>query len=231
MKKFGYLIFTLFIQSVAMNAQTINPHLKQNIKELIREDEEIFPGRKQELQALAQEIHNLIMDKNKAEVTFVCTHNSRRSQLAELWLRAACKYYDVENVQAFSGGTEATAFNERMVDAAVRFGFTILKEKSAQNPRYIARLSDSDPDEAIMFSKKYDDPFNPEKDFIAVMVCSQADRDCPFVPGAFSRVSLPYEDPKAFDDTVDETMAYDNKVREIGREILFMVGEMSRLTP
>ncbi len=132
------------------------------------------------------------------------------------------QHYKLKGITAYSGGTEATAFNRRMVDAVLRSGFYLASDGKEDNPTYYAKLSNSDPSQVEMFSKKFDDPFNPKADFIAVMVCGQADRDCPYVPGAYARVSLPYVDPKIADDTSEEAAVYDAKVREIGREILYL---------
>ena len=157
-----------------------------------------------------------------SKVTFVCTHNSRRSQLSQVWFWQGLAYFNIKGISSYSGGTEATAFNHRMVSALQRFGFNLLKMDESDNPKYLMRSGVADEREMLLFSKKFADGFNPQKDFIAVMVCGQADAECPFVPGAYSRVSLPYEDPKVADDTDQEMKSYDDKVLEIGREILFM---------
>jgi len=205
-----------------MNAQTANPFLKDKIKQLEKEESLISDKRKSELQELANVISEQLAEQNDSKVVFVCTHNSRRSQLSELWFRAAVNHYRVKGISAYSGGTEATAFNKRMVDAVLRSGFYMATDGKEENPTYFAKLSNGDPVQVEMFSKKFDDPFNPQADFIAVMVCGQADRDCPYVPGAYARVSLPYVDPKVADDSPNEAAVYDAKVREIGREILYL---------
>ena len=53
------------------------------------------------------------------------------------------------------------------------------------------------------------------------MVCSDADEACPFVPGAELRLSMPYDDPKAFDGTPMEEAKYDERSRQIAREMFF----------
>ena len=45
------------------------------------------------------------------QLMFVCTHNSRRSHISQQRAQASAAYLNVDNVQTFSGGTEATAFN------------------------------------------------------------------------------------------------------------------------
>jgi arsenate reductase len=74
----------------------------------------------------------------------------------------------------------------------------------------------------ICFSKTFDDPFNPDKNFAAIMTCSDADENCPFVPGTEFRLALTYKDPKEADDSPEEASRYDERVRQIGREILYV---------
>ena len=152
-------------------------------------------------------------------LTFICTHNSRRSHISQIWAATAAAYYGLDAVRSYSGGTEATAFNPRAVNAMERAGFDILNP-GGENPRYQIRYSEED--SAIeCFSKVYDDPFNPSADFAAIMTCSDADENCPFIPGAVRRFPLTYEDPKVADDTSEETARYDERVRQIGRELFY----------
>ena len=212
-------IFSSFASMTGFNSD--NP-LQQKIVLLEEQFQGIHADRRKELQELADIIKNQLIQQDSSKVIFVCTHNSRRSQLAEIWLRVAVEHYGLTNIESYSGGTETTAFNPRMVHALKEFGFELEEIQSGENPRYRVELQKDKGDKNVMFSKKYNDPYNPQKDFIAVMVCDQADAACPFVPGAFARVSLPYKDPKAFDNTDLEEFAYDQKVQEIGCEILFL---------
>src|SRR5439155_17018122 len=123
-----------------------------------------------------------------ARLTFICTHNSRRSQLAQIWAKAAAEFYGVRGVDTFSGGTEATAFNPRAVNTLKRAGFhiSVAESEPSDNPRYRVRFSDgAQPMEC--FSKVYSHAPNPKTDFAAVLTCSQADADCPLVAGASLR--------------------------------------------
>ena len=205
----------------------MNSDLLTNIESLEQEYDLISAERKEELQLLAVEINDLMTVKDSAKVTFVCTHNSRRSQLSEIWLRTAADYFNITGIESYSGGTESTAFNHRMVAAVERFGFLVEVVEESDNPEYRIRVGTDDKNDLKMFSKKYDHEYNPSKDFIAVMVCGQADKDCPFVPGATQRMALPYLDPKSFDNTNKEAQAYDDKVREIGREVLYMMSYLA----
>ena len=132
--------------------------------------------------------------------------------MTQLLALAAAQRLGVAGVRTFSGGTEATAFNPRAIAALSRLGFE-LSSGEGKNPKVAVRFSPvAEPVEA--FSKKYTDPPNPEKDFVVVMTCSQADGSCPFVVGALSRVAIPYEDPKVADGTPEEAARYDERARD-----------------
>lgn len=148
------------------------------------------------------------------KLVLVCTHNSRRSHISQLVAWAAARWHGRGQVQCFSSGTEATEFDRRAIAALQRVGFQIAEQR--------ARIS---PFEAPVpvFSKALDHSSLPKKDFVAVMVCGQADAACPFVPGATRRVSLPYDDPKAFDGTEREAAAYDECVERIGRDLAWVM--------
>ena len=160
---------------------------------------------------------------NKAvDLNFICTHNSRRSQLAQIWMKAAAIYFDIKNINTYSGGTEATAFNHRMVTALIDEGFELEKLDESENPKYKLNLS-SEISHNIYFSKKYDHETNPSSGSLAIMVCDDANESCPIVHGAKEKHSLTYKDPKAFDDSPKESKMYTEKVFEIGRELLFLM--------
>ena len=72
-----------------------------------------------------------------------------------------------------------------------------------------------------MSDKLYDDPSSPKNGFAAVITCSHADENCPFIPGAEARIALNYEDPKAFDGTDKQDQMYLERSRQIGREMLW----------
>lgn len=132
-------------------------------------------------------------------------------------------HYGLENIEAYSGGTEITAFNPRAVAAVERAGFTV-KHKEGENPNYHVYYSDDAPP-LKCFSKTYDDPSNPQTEFAAVMTCSDADQNCPFIAGAEKRISLPYVDPKESDGTTEEEKVYDGRCRQIAEEMAFVMAE------
>lgn len=182
--------------------------------------------RKDDLSLLAELINAELSQEFQSNVMFICTHNSRRSQLAEFLFRLSLQYFEIENVQVYSGGTEATAFNERMIRALRNEGFEFSELENDENPIYISDLEGMG---QRMFSKVYNDEFNPSKDFLAIMVCDHADENCPLVIGASHRIALPFLDPKEFDGTSNEEKAYSDKVKEIGREMVFLAEKIKTM--
>lgn len=201
-------------------ASLFSPLLK-TVDQLTSEFDRIPPERRKLLKELSDFIEEKLKAHQEISLNFICTHNSRRSHIAQIWAQTAAHYFNIPNVKCFSGGTEATAFNPRAVKAMQDVGFNIFKIKEGANPRYEARFSPEAPP-IIAFSKKYDNPFNPDRDFAAIMTCSHADDNCPMVLGASKRIAITYDDPKDFDSTSQEVEKYAERVQEIGREMLFV---------
>jgi arsenate reductase (thioredoxin) len=199
--------------------------LQSMAEKLSLEFNQIDTNRKQTLEQLANFVGDRIAAKQNANLNFICTHNSRRSHISQLWAQAAAHYYSIEKVNCFSGGTEATAFNPRSVKALKEVGFKIDMTKEGDNPVYEVRYAENSAP-VIAFSKKYDDPFNPKKDFAAIMTCSHADENCPLVVGASVRISTPFNDPKEFDSTSQESLKYAESVHLIGREMLYAFSQI-----
>jgi arsenate reductase (thioredoxin) len=199
----------------------LNGRLRKYLDDRKAEFNQIPFERKEALQQVSQYVRRSVAAGEQARLTFICTHNSRRSHMGQLWAAASAAYYEVGNVETFSGGTEATAFNPRAVAALERAGFEIEKGTEKQNPRYRVRLLSQGPDQ-VCFSKVYYADPNPKKDYCAVMTCAQADKNCPMVRGASLRVSIPYEDPKSADGTPVETATYDERCAQIARETLYI---------
>jgi arsenate reductase len=163
-----------------------------------------------------------------ARLIFICTHNSRRSHMSQLWAQATAYAFGLEGVETYSGGTEATAFHPNAIAALTRCGFRITEEAGGVNPRYAVVYSDVVP-ATTTWSKRYDDTANPGAGFAAVMTCSDADEACPFVPGADARFPIRYEDPKRSDGSGREEEVYDAACRAIGREMVALMSEVKRL--
>lgn len=219
------VIYFLCLMSTTTNENSMLPLLRPIIRKLTNEFSLIPESRKPILKELSDFISAKSKRNEAINLNFICTHNSRRSHISQIWAQTAAHYYSVANVNCYSGGTEATAFNPRAVKAMQDAGFDIQVFKKGTNPIYHVRFSGDAPPLTV-FSKKYDDEFNPKKDFAAVMTCSHADENCPLVIGATKRIALTYNDPKDFDGTPQEAAKYSERVNEIGREILFAFSQV-----
>lgn len=199
------------------------PTLKQYLAAAMAQFAAIPSDRKAELTIVADYIRERLSTSQPVKLTFICTHNSRRSHLAQIWAQVAAQYYGLSGVETYSGGTEATALNPRAVAAMQRCGLKItVDDPTAPNPRYNVSTSDLSTPQ-VCFSKSYGDPPNPSKNYCAVMTCSQADDACPLVIGCDLRVPIRYEDPKIADDTDFEAQRYDERSAQICAEMLFMM--------
>lgn len=177
--------------------------------------------RKRKLEELSSYIKSNNSKQELSNLIFICTHNSRRSHMSQLWAQAAACFYGVSDTHCYSGGIETTAFNHRAVKALQKAGFSIEQTDTSSNPVYLVKYA-SDVEPVKAFSKKFSDDFNPKSNFAAVMTCSDADAACPFVPGASIRIAIPYMDPKEADNTPGEESKYDERCRQIAAEMFYV---------
>ncbi|MCA9008866.1 MAG: protein-tyrosine-phosphatase [Planctomycetaceae bacterium] len=202
------------------------PDVEAYVLQRTKEFDQISVERKAELQQLANYVGGCIAKGQDAKLTFICTHNSRRSQLSQIWTQIAATYYEVNHVQTFSGGTEVTACNPRTVAALKRCGVRFsVKAESSSNPHYAVAFSDMEPP-LICFSRVFHHPPNPTANYCAIMTCSHADQNCPVVSGCDLRLAIPYEDPKVSDDTPQEAATYDRRCAQISREMLYSISRV-----
>ena len=195
--------------------------IEDYIKERLAEFNHIPQERLELLDEMSDWINEQLNQDLDINFIFICTHNSRRSHMAQIWAQTAAYYYHVPRVHCYSGGTEATAFNPRAVRAMLNAGFDITPESDDENPIYLVKYAD-DQEPLKCWSKKYNDPANPQQDFTAVMTCSAADSACPIVIGADERFAITYQDPQEYDDTPMEKEQYDKRCAQIATEMLYV---------
>lgn len=212
--------------SIAMSgAAELNPPLAEYVAARTAEFGQIGDDRRAPLQELAGYVQSRLRAGQPIRLVFICTHNSRRSHLSQLWATVAAAKYDIAGVQTFSGGTESTAFNPRAIAAIERAGLLVEKGDQEKNPHYQVRYVQGGP-ASDCFSKAYHEAPNPQSDFCAVMTCTQADAACPMVKGAAARIALPFADPKVSDGTPQEAATYDERCRQIARELLYVFSQV-----
>lgn len=184
--------------------------------------------RKALLIQLKDAIASSIKTNGLANLNFICTHNSRRSHLSQIWAQlAACYHGFGKEVRCYSGGTEATALFPAVAETLTKQGFSILKLSEEDNPVYAVKYAANEP-AVIGFSKAYHHPFNPKNGFIAVMTCDAANEGCPIVTGAVTRVPLTFEDPKLFDHTPEKMAKYLERSEQIAGEMLWVFNELKK---
>lgn len=200
--------------------------IKTYCDNLIKEFDSIPMERKVLLEKIS---HYIISKKNQNKsinLVYICTHNSRRSHFGQIWAQVAARYYNIKNVHAFSGGTEVSSFNINAINTIKRVGFDIRKINDEINALYHIYFDDTGkPIEC--FSKLYNDIKNPNRDFAAIMTCSDAEGNCPFIPGAELRIGTTYDDPKAFDNTPLQDIKYDERCKQIGLETLYTFSKIN----
>lgn len=205
----------------------MNSTLEKYIRRIITEFDQIPENRKKSLAKIAWFVSEKVHNEKPVRLIFICTHNSRRSHMGQIWAQTAAYFYQIPGVEAYSGGTEATAFNPNAVAAMTKAGFDISIHQGKNNPVYEVIYAE-DAVSVMAFSKKYNADVNPQKDFCAVMTCSQADAECPFIPGASLRIAIPYEDPKDYDGTDKESAAYAERCEQIAREMFYLFSEVKK---
>lgn len=185
----------------------------------------ISASRKETLQPLVDYIQEKVDSKQAIRLNFICTHNSRRSHLSQIWMQTLAYYFDIKNVACYSGGTETTAIYKSVISTLKELGFQVSKLSSDNNPVYAIKYGENELP-IIGFSKKMDDEFNPKSLFAAIMTCDSANETCPFVPGAEKRVPITYKDPKEFDNSPLENEKYKERSLHIATELYYVLSKI-----
>lgn len=190
--------------------KTIQVVLKKNITE----------SRKKILKILIEYVLEKLKNNQEVNLNFICTHNSRRSQFCQIWSYAASHYFDIP-IKCYSGGTEITECNIRTVNSIKLNGFLVSSENKNKTLHYLISAGNNISPIKV-YSKLFNESINKSIPYAAIMTCSDANKNCPFIPGAEKRISLPFEDPKEFDDTSKETKKYKECSLIIASEIFYV---------
>jgi len=186
----------------------------------------ILEERKETLQPLVDFIQQKVAQNQKIRINFICTHNSRRSHLSQVWAQTMAYYFGIPNVYCYSRGTEATALFPMVAQTLENSGFEIATLSEGNNPVYSIKYAENEPP-IIGFSKKLDDDFNPKSEFAAIMTCDSANEACPFVPGAEKRIPITFEDPKAFDGSPQQAEKYNERSLQIATELFYIFSQIN----
>lgn len=188
--------------------------------------EQILDERKNVLQGLVAYIQSKKDLGETIRLNFICTHNSRRSHLSQIWAQTMAYQFGIKNVYCYSGGTEATAMFPKVAETLIHQGFHIEKLSETDNPVYAVKFAQNE-HPIICFSKAYQHEFNPKNNFAAIVTCNNADEACPIVFGAEARIPVKYNDPKAFDNTPQQTEKYAERSLEIAQEMAWVFSQIT----
>lgn len=185
----------------------------------------ISEERKQTLQPFITYVKSKVKEGQSIRLNFICTHNSRRSHLSQIWAQTMAAFYNIDKVTCYSGGTEATAMFPKVGETLEAQGFNITKLSDGSNPIYSVKYADNDTP-IIAFSKEFSDSFNPTSAFAAIMTCSSADEGCPFVLGSDQRIAVTYDDPKISDGTPQQSATYLARSLQIATEMKYVFSKV-----
>lgn len=186
----------------------------------------ISEERKTVLSPLIQYVKEKVAQQEPIHLNFICTHNSRRSHLSQIWAQTLGHYFNIKNLLCYSGGTEATAMFPKIRQTLEKQGFKIQQLSQENNPVYSVKFEDN-LHPIICFSKTYDDVFNPKHGFGAIMTCDSANEACPMVVGAEKRFPITFEDPKLFDHTPQQDEKYLERSIQIGTELYYVFSNLA----
>ena len=220
------LLVVLQIQAVVkLNNKTMFQNLNTTIESISKTT--IAEERKVVLQPLIDFIQTKVDTQQSIRLNFICTHNSRRSHLSQIWAQTMAFHFGIRNIFCYSGGTEATAMFPKVGETLTNQGFQIQQLSSENNPVYAVKYDENEA-AIVCFSKTFDDAFNPTSEFAAIMTCSSADAGCPFIAGAEKRLPIRYNDPKAFDGTEQMNEKYAERSLEIASELYFVFSKIKK---
>ena len=202
---------------------TLFSEIDQVIKRL--NPQTISVERKAILQPLTEFIQSKVSSHQEIRINFICTHNSRRSHLSQVWAQTLAYHFNIKNVFCYSGGTESTALFPMVAETLQNSGFQIKTISKNENPIYSIKYAYNQ-HPIIGFSKRLDDDFNPKSKFAAIMTCDSANEACPFVPGAEKRIPITFEDPKVFDNTPQHAEKYNERSLQIATELFYIFSQI-----
>ena len=200
------------------------PNIEKTIQVFLKK--EIANSRKEILEILIKYIIGKIENNKQVNLNFICTHNSRRSQFCQIWSSTASHYYNIP-VNSYSGGTEINECNKLVINSITNNGFFVTSDGKSKNSKYSVSMGANKP--IKLFSKLFNKSINHDGPFAAIMTCSDADENCPYIPGAEIRIPLKYDDPKVFDNTKLELKKYKECSDKIASEIFYVFSEIKKI--
>ncbi len=203
----------------------MNNKINSLCESLITQFDSIPEKRKEILEKITAYIQQRKDSNKPISLVYICTHNARRSFFGQIWAQTAASFYGIDNCTTYSGGMEVTRCHPNAINALQNQGFETHRSSDSTNPLYEINYGEND--NLLCFSKLFNDSRNPTQDFAAIMVCSDAETNCPFIPEAALRISTTYDDPKEFDGTPLEVEKYLERANQIALECLYVFSNVN----
>ncbi len=151
--------------------------------------------RKKRLDNIASVI-NENLNKTRS-IVFLCTHNSRRSQICEVWGKVFAEIYR-KKININSAGAFKTVVHSQVYESIVKCGLVVDNKKEIFFDKKKFKLNSKTIDSLTM------------KNFIAVMTCSNAEKSCPNDPRSIRNIKMFFNDPRIYDETDKMSREYLN---------------------
>ncbi|SDE22019.1 arsenate reductase [Pricia antarctica] len=104
----------------------------------------ISKERKQTLRPLVDFIQSKLNYSREIRINFICTHNSRRSHLSQVWAQTLAYHFHIKNVFCYSGGTESTALFPMVAKTLQNSGFEVKTISEGNNPVYSIKYAENE---------------------------------------------------------------------------------------
>jgi len=184
-------------------------------------------GRRNLLLQIAESIAREYTKNEIVNINFICSDNSRESQLCQAWAFLAAHHYGL-NIHSFSGGLEVSSFHRNTIKTLQKTGFSFqLEDFAHQNPKYSVSYSDSR-NSIIVFSKLYDNSANKEP-FIAITTSKKAEEHCPLISNAIQCYYLPLNELKSSDGTDEQEANYLAISEKVATEIGYIFAAVKEI--
>tara|TARA_Y100001949_G_C15986510_1_gene330879 strand:+ start:2001 stop:2567 length:567 start_codon:yes stop_codon:yes gene_type:complete len=163
--------------------------------------------RKKRLDNIASVI-NENLNKTRS-IVFLCTHNSRRSQICEVWGKVFAEIYR-KKININSAGAFKTVVHSQVYESIVKCGLVVDNKKEIFFDKKKFKLNSKTIDSLTM------------KNFIAVMTCSNAEKSCPNDPRSIRNIKMFFNDPRIYDETDKMSREYLNTTIYIAEELNYI---------
>ncbi|MCX7729084.1 MAG: protein-tyrosine-phosphatase [Bacteroidia bacterium] len=172
--------------------------------------------RKEKLLSISSYLAKKSEQNKDINLVFICIQNSRRSHLSQVIAQHIALQHQFNNIYCYSGGVEVTQIHPNTVNTLKHLGYSLTLKKDGENPVYELHYPEYNRS-LLLYSKDFKEVTEKLKTFAAIMVCSESETNCPYVPNAEKIIHLPYPDPKEFDETptsLNEYLKISNQIKE-----------------